>query len=64
VASGLTNRQVADRMSMSAHTVEAHLSTIYRALGIRSRGELGAALTKDRVTVRDSAGRSRDTGRS
>ena len=43
-AGGLTNRQVADRLSMSPHTVEAHLSAAYQALGIRSRSELRAAL--------------------
>jgi DNA-binding NarL/FixJ family response regulator len=39
-ATGLTNRQIADRLFMSPHTVEAHLSAAYRALGIRSRREL------------------------
>jgi DNA-binding CsgD family transcriptional regulator len=55
VAQGLTNRQVADRLAMSAHTVEAHLSATYRALGISSRGELGAALSVDAPT-RDTNG--------
>ena len=64
VASGLTNRQVADRIFMSPHTVEAHLSAIYRALGIRSRGQLSAALTADPTSPRDSAGRSRDSAPS
>ena len=64
VASGLTNRQVADRMFMSAHTVEAHLSAIYRALGIRSRAQLSAALTANPPAPRDSAGRSRDSAPS
>ena len=41
---GLTNRQIAERLFMSAHTVEAHLSAAYRALDIHSRRELGAAL--------------------
>lgn len=44
VADGLTNRQAADRLSMSAHTVEAHLSEVYRRLGIRSRSQLRSAL--------------------
>jgi ATP/maltotriose-dependent transcriptional regulator MalT len=61
VAGGLTNRQVAGRLSMSPHTVEAHLSATYRALGIGSRGELGAALAADGAPVRDSAGGSRDS---
>ncbi len=61
VASGLTNRQVAGRLSMSPHTVEAHLSATYRALGIRARGELGAALAADGDGPRDSAGGLRDS---
>ncbi len=44
VATGLSNREVGDRLFMSRHTVEAHLTAIYRALGIRSRGQLSAAL--------------------
>jgi DNA-binding CsgD family transcriptional regulator len=39
-AAGLTNRQIANRLFMSPHTVEAHLSAAYRTLGIRSRREL------------------------
>ena len=40
VAQGLTNRQVAERLFMSVHTVEYHLTAIYRALAVRSRTEL------------------------
>lgn len=41
---GLTNREVGDRLFMSHHTVEAHLTAVYRELGIRSRAELAATL--------------------
>jgi DNA-binding CsgD family transcriptional regulator len=61
VASGQTNRQAADRLSMSAHTVEAHLKAIYRALGINSRSQLAAAMAADSIAPRDSTGRSRDS---
>lgn len=40
VAAGHTNRQIADALFMSVHTVEAHLTRIYRSLGVRSRTEL------------------------
>jgi transcriptional regulator of acetoin/glycerol metabolism len=40
VAEGLTNREVASRLFMSAHTVDFHLRQIYRKLGISSRVEL------------------------
>ncbi|HEV3067750.1 MAG TPA: LuxR family transcriptional regulator [Streptosporangiaceae bacterium] len=40
VAAGHTNREVAAELYMGLRTVEAHLSAIYRKLGIRSRSEL------------------------
>ncbi len=40
VASGMTNRDVADILFVSAKTVEATLARVYRKLGIRSRAEL------------------------
>jgi DNA-binding NarL/FixJ family response regulator len=61
VAGGLRNRQVADRLSMSVHTVEAHLSAVYQALGIRSRSEVASALASDAMAIRDSSGESRDS---
>lgn len=42
---GLTNRQVAARLSISQKTVEAHLARAYAKLGIHSRAELGARMT-------------------
>ena len=43
-ASGLTHREVAAQLFISAKTVEANLARIYRKLNIRSRAELGARL--------------------
>ncbi|MDA4105978.1 hypothetical protein MHOL44478_01660 [Mycobacterium holsaticum DSM 44478] len=43
-ASGMTNRDVAGALSLSAKTVEATLARAYRKLGIRSRAELGALM--------------------
>jgi DNA-binding CsgD family transcriptional regulator len=43
-ATGLTNREVAQTSFMSAKTVEAHLASVYRKLGIHSRAQLGAHL--------------------
>jgi DNA-binding CsgD family transcriptional regulator len=40
VVAGRTNREIADALYMSVHTVEAHLTTIYRTVGVRSRGQL------------------------
>ena len=43
-ASGLSNREVADRTFLAVKTVEANLARVYRKLGIRSRAELGARM--------------------
>ncbi|BBY82310.1 AAA family ATPase [Mycolicibacterium pulveris] len=43
-ASGMTNRDVAGALSLSAKTVEATLARAYRKLGIRSRAELGRVM--------------------
>jgi serine/threonine-protein kinase len=37
VAAGLTNAQAADRLSLSARTINAHLTSIYGKLGVPSR---------------------------
>lgn len=45
-ADGLTDRDIAQALVVSVRTVESHLSSAYRKLGIRSRRTLGAALTR------------------
>ena len=45
-ADGLTNKGIAARMFVSAKTVEANLSRVYRKLGISARTQLGRALAK------------------
>jgi DNA-binding CsgD family transcriptional regulator len=47
IAEGLRNREIAQTLFVSPATVEAHLTRIYRKLGIRSRSEL-ARLVSDR----------------
>jgi DNA-binding CsgD family transcriptional regulator len=42
VASGLTNRQIADRLFKSRYTVESHLRHVFAKLGMSSRVELAA----------------------
>jgi DNA-binding CsgD family transcriptional regulator len=44
VADGLTNREVAEALFMSKHTVDANLRRIYRKLQVRSRTQLAAKL--------------------
>jgi DNA-binding CsgD family transcriptional regulator len=44
-AIGRSNKQIAAELLMSVHTVGAHLSQVYRKLGISSRSELASNLT-------------------
>jgi DNA-binding NarL/FixJ family response regulator len=44
VAQGLTNREVAAQLFTTVATVEAHLTRIYRKLGMRSRTQLTRAV--------------------
>jgi DNA-binding CsgD family transcriptional regulator len=45
VVEGASNREVAARLFVSPKTVEGHLGSIYRKLGVRSRTQLAALIT-------------------
>src|SRR4029079_5273604 len=47
-ADGLTNREIAQALFVTLKTVETQLSSSYGKLGIRTRGELRAALASER----------------
>ena len=44
VAEGLTNRQIADELVVTMRTVETHLTSAYRKLGVGTRAGLASAL--------------------
>lgn len=50
-AAGRSNKEIAAELFMGVSTVEAHLSRVYRKLGIRSRASLGSHLVKVRATA-------------
>jgi DNA-binding CsgD family transcriptional regulator len=50
VAEGLTNRQIAERVFISRHTVDFHLRSIFRKVGVATRVELA------RQVIAQSAG--------
>lgn len=41
---GATNRDIAKALFVTLRTVETHLSSVYRKLGVTSRAEIAAAL--------------------
>ena len=43
-ATGLTNREIAQKLFVGTRAIEFHLSNVYGKLGISSRQDLGAAL--------------------
>jgi DNA-binding CsgD family transcriptional regulator len=51
VSEGRTNKEVAAVLFVSTRTVEAHLTSVYGKLGVRSRGRLAAALAEQRQGV-------------
>jgi len=47
-AAGQSSRVIAERLYLSARTVDNHLSRIYEKLGVSGRAELAVALQRDR----------------
>jgi DNA-binding NarL/FixJ family response regulator len=45
-AEGPTNREIAQALFVTPKTVEVHLSSVYRKLGINARSQLAAALAE------------------
>jgi predicted ATPase/DNA-binding NarL/FixJ family response regulator len=64
IARGLTNRQIAERLAVSPHTVERHVEHILKRLGLSSRTQVAAWAARRGQTPRLSAGCPCRTGRS
>lgn len=47
VAAGASNRDIGEWLSISTKTVEAHLSRIYRKLGVRSRVDVARLVAEE-----------------
>jgi len=55
IASGATNAQIADGLSISVRTVEKHVAAIFAKLGLRSRSQIAAAFARDSKTAAQPA---------
>jgi DNA-binding NarL/FixJ family response regulator len=53
LATGRTNRQIADGLHLSVKTVERHLSNLYRKLGVSNRTEAVTAAIQSIADSRD-----------
>jgi len=51
VSDGRTNREIADRLFLSPHTVNSHLRHIYTKLAINSRSELARIVAEQDAGV-------------
>jgi DNA-binding CsgD family transcriptional regulator/tetratricopeptide (TPR) repeat protein len=49
VSRGLSNREIATDLALSPKTVDAHLRSIFRKLGLRSRTQLALAVERERA---------------
>lgn len=55
-ADGVTSRVIAERLYLSARTVENHLQRIYGKLGVAGRAELRPPCGRSRATTAAMAG--------
>ena len=49
VAEGLTNQAIASRLTVAPRTAEAHVENIRRKLQVRSRAQIAAWVTEQRL---------------
>jgi DNA-binding CsgD family transcriptional regulator len=56
VCQGLTTRQIANRLHLTADTIQDHLKSVFDRTGVRSRGELVAAILQREYLPRAISG--------
>jgi DNA-binding CsgD family transcriptional regulator len=57
IGAGATNREIAERLFLSPHTIKDHTTALYRKLGVRNRAEATRKAEQLGLT-RDGASRS------
>ncbi|MER7734626.1 LuxR C-terminal-related transcriptional regulator [Streptomyces erythrochromogenes] len=62
-ADGRTNAEISDLLHLARRTVETHLTSTYRKLGIQRRADLAGALTMTAMTAMTTAPSRREPGR-
>jgi ATP/maltotriose-dependent transcriptional regulator MalT len=62
-AAGRTNREIAAELYMSVHTVEAHLTRVFRTLGVQNRTELGRMVLDGAADPAEARGARRRSAR-
>ncbi len=46
---GLTNREIATRLSVTPHAIKFHLASVYRKLGVTNRTEAAVTYLRSRT---------------
>lgn len=55
IAEGLTNKEIASRVQRGEKTVKAHITAIYKALGVTSRGRAIARYYRPEIQINPPA---------